>query len=211
VLTAFSEPAIAMSGSHRTTEQVSPALRRFEIGDGTVVSVRLRNNKIVSGQLTAIGDVSFLVTNPETQIVTQVAFNNVKQLSALSNRAKITLTVGVLGAALLLYLICYGAGDAEASRDHTAKHRLSCIRERKGCILQARRKGSDAKSDDCAAVDDFHTESGSPLQANMGRHLGGRMVPVARTQRGDATRILSMRTGNVCCAVPRAFYCACFG
>jgi hypothetical protein len=108
--TAFSEPAIAMSGAHRTSEQVRAALTHLDVGHDTTVSIKLRNNKIVVGHLTAIGDFSFWVTDPETQIVTQVAFSNVKQLSALSNRARITIAAGVIGAALLIYLWCYGAG-----------------------------------------------------------------------------------------------------
>jgi len=85
---AFSEPALAMSGAEKRGEQIRAAMMKMEVGRDTRVSVKLRNDNAVVGYLAAVSDRSFLVTDPETQVSTQVPYRNVKQIRAMSNGAK---------------------------------------------------------------------------------------------------------------------------
>jgi small nuclear ribonucleoprotein (snRNP)-like protein len=105
-VTAFSEPALAMSVAEKRGEHVRAAMMKMEVGRDTRVSVKLRNDSTVVGYLAAVSDHSFLVTDPETHVSTQVPFRNVKQISAMSKSAEIAITAVVATAIILVSIDC---------------------------------------------------------------------------------------------------------
>jgi hypothetical protein len=86
---------------------VRVALAKLETGPSTRIAVRLRNKQDVTGYLERVGDHSFFVTDPKTQVTTQVAYGSVRQVNAsLSNGEKVAITAGVIvGVALLVPLL----------------------------------------------------------------------------------------------------------
>ena len=105
---AFSDPAFAMSAAEKRGEQVRTAIMKMEVGRDTLVSLKLRNGKTVVGYLTAVSDRSFLVTNPETLVSTQVPYRHVKRISSISNDAKsVIIDVTFFTAIVLLSVACW--------------------------------------------------------------------------------------------------------
>ena len=89
--------------------QIRVALAKMGTGPETRVVVKLQNGRSAKGYLKEVHPYSFVITDPETHVSTQVAYSNVKQLNALSHGARIAITVGVIGA-IAIWLICYGVG-----------------------------------------------------------------------------------------------------
>lgn len=79
----------------------------------SLVAVTLRDRRVVSGYIDSMRDHSFFVADPQTGVVTQVAYREVAHLSALSGKARLALTVVVLvGAALAItYMHWLATGD----------------------------------------------------------------------------------------------------
>jgi hypothetical protein len=86
-----------------TTGRIKAALAQMALGQDTRLAVRLRDKSVVTGYLDGVSAYSFFVTDPATGISVQVPYRNVTHL-ALSNKAKLAATAGVLGAALLLFM-----------------------------------------------------------------------------------------------------------
>jgi small nuclear ribonucleoprotein (snRNP)-like protein len=79
---------------------------KMEVGRDTRVSVKLRNDNTVVGYLAAVSDRSFLVTDPETHVSTQVPYRNVKQIDAMSKGAKDVMTATFAMVGILLWVVC---------------------------------------------------------------------------------------------------------
>ena len=92
------------SAAEDQTQHVKAALTRVQVGRDARVSVRLKNDMLVVGLLAGVGNHSFFVTDPETQVSTQVPYRNVKQVNAMSTGAKIAIVAG--GIVLGWLLIC---------------------------------------------------------------------------------------------------------
>ena len=108
-VTALSEHALAMSAAEKRDEQARAAMKGMEVGRDTRVFVKLRNGKTVVGSLTAVSDRSFLVSDAETHVSTQVPYRNVRQINAMSKGAEeVTATAAVVAAITLIYVACWG-------------------------------------------------------------------------------------------------------
>ena len=109
-VTVLSEQALAMSAAEKLGEQVRVTMMGIEVGRATRVSVKLRNGSTVVGYLAAVRDHSFLVTDPETQVSTQVPYRNVRQISAMSTGAKVVIAAGVVAAIIVILACAAGRG-----------------------------------------------------------------------------------------------------
>jgi hypothetical protein len=105
-LTTFVQPVFAMSATDRNAQvgkQVQAKIAKLSTGVHTRLEVVLRNDTKVEGYLEDVGPLSFFVTNPDSQVSTQVAYANVKRVSAsLSTGAKVGIYVGVGAVAAFL-------------------------------------------------------------------------------------------------------------
>jgi hypothetical protein len=105
------EPLCAAAASQKHTRlrmQLKTQLARLQADPGVPIVVRLRNGTRVAGHVQEVNDYSFILTDHAARTSTQVAFAQVQHLNALSTRAKVTITIGVAAAAVLLYVIYMG-------------------------------------------------------------------------------------------------------
>ena len=78
----------------------------------SLVTVTLRDKRVVSGYIDSLREHSFFVIDPQTGVVTQVGYRQVANLSATSGKTRLALTVVVLvGVAVTIWLLGRASGD----------------------------------------------------------------------------------------------------
>ncbi len=107
VLFQVSVQEAAASTAERRAGRVRATVATLQVGRDTQVAVKLRNNTIVVGHLAGAGEHSFLVTDPETQVSTQVAYRNVQTLNATSTGARVGIAVAVAGVIALVAWLAF--------------------------------------------------------------------------------------------------------
>jgi hypothetical protein len=97
------KPVLAMSVSHERIEHVRVALTKMKPGAETQIVVKLRDGRTVTGFLDQVREHSFFITDLHGQVVTQVAYQNVTHLSAMSTGVRIA--VAAVGVGVAFWLI----------------------------------------------------------------------------------------------------------
>jgi hypothetical protein len=119
VTTALGETSKAESKAEKEAkkeakqvEKVKQKITKVGAGEKTRVTVELMNSQKVKGYVSKIDEDSFVVTDPETQASTKVAYRDVVHLSGkgLSKTVKIVIVAGVvLFLSLYISLVAYPA------------------------------------------------------------------------------------------------------
>ncbi|MDX2031747.1 MAG: hypothetical protein SF339_13825 [Blastocatellia bacterium] len=87
-------------------EKVKAGIAKLGVGEKSLVTVKLRDKKRVSGHITAINDESFVVADAKTGVATEIPYPNVTQVKGhnLSTGAKITIGV-LIGVAVVVAIL----------------------------------------------------------------------------------------------------------
>lgn len=99
-------------GDNKQVEQIKR--EAAAIGDGGKVSLKLRDNRKISGHLNYVGDDFLQITDDKSKASVKIAYADVfqierrKEKSGLSTKAKIAF--GIIGGAIILSLIGNGTG-----------------------------------------------------------------------------------------------------
>ena len=110
VLFSFSANA-QTSTDTQLAERIKADVRA--IGVGERVSVRLRNNRRITGRITQIEQDQFVITNSRDGSAQTITYTDATQINRRNGRGLSTRTkviIGVLGAAWLVGLIMNGGG-----------------------------------------------------------------------------------------------------
>jgi|SRR5215213_3259425 len=90
----------------RFAEKVKASVLKLGTGEEARVKVKLRDKTKLEGYISAANGEGFTVTNPQTGMVTPVAYPQVKSVKGnnMSTGAKIAIGAGVAAAVILLIL-----------------------------------------------------------------------------------------------------------
>lgn len=104
--TAFalqSASAATNAREDRLAEKMRTGIYKLGVGKDARVEVKLRDKAMLTGYVSAAGEDSFVVTDPETGAAITVAYPDVAQVKGnnLSKGAKIAIGVGIAAAVLI--------------------------------------------------------------------------------------------------------------